>query len=487
MKNKLVIWGTDAQDKKVLIALELRPTENKVDIFTFQDADLTEVFVQEMQTQWQSSKKEIVFLDPHQHIVRDLTVSESLLPDDLRTEKTEAIATAQREWHFLVLSHKLSDVYRSELNNIKTKMEGLTQYQPEIWKELKGFWDKLISQVKEKNIIKDHADELIGESNQMFEHLKVKRSEMDAQLSEVSAKAAATFSETLEAIHERINKGMRLAPIFDELKELQEKYKKTQMLQKDRDVVWDKINKAFTALKEKKYGSSNENTQNQNNFGERMNSRIGGLLDAIDKMETSLNRDKQDLTYESKRIDNSTSQLEAQLRTAKLSMIEARISSKEEKLKDMYKTKAEIESKIESNNRRAEQQAKLDEAKNAIKSKIAGEIQDSQASHADEAADLEKAAAALKASKIKKAPKEESLVDAIMEVAGDSLRDMVDTVKAVASVVEDKISEAFDKEPKEEELVEASQNKVETPEVVTPEVVVENTKKKDNTEDDSEG
>ena len=38
MKNKLVIWGTNTENEKVLIALELQADANRVMLYTFPEA-----------------------------------------------------------------------------------------------------------------------------------------------------------------------------------------------------------------------------------------------------------------------------------------------------------------------------------------------------------------------------------------------------------------------------------------------------------------
>ncbi len=43
MKNKVVVWGTNAENEKVLIALELQAEANKVMLYTFPEAIAPEV------------------------------------------------------------------------------------------------------------------------------------------------------------------------------------------------------------------------------------------------------------------------------------------------------------------------------------------------------------------------------------------------------------------------------------------------------------
>ena len=107
--------------------------------------------------------------------------------------------------------------------------------------------------------------------------------------------------------------------------------------------MWNRIDLLFKTVKEKKFGN---NAINDSSAGERMTRRYEGLIGAVDKMQDSIDRDIQDLEYQRKRVEQSEGQLEAQLRQAKINMINERVKSKQEKLNEMLATKADVEAKI---------------------------------------------------------------------------------------------------------------------------------------------
>ncbi|MCB0545572.1 MAG: hypothetical protein KDC70_18745, partial [Saprospiraceae bacterium] len=135
MKNKVVIWGTNANEEKVLIALELKADANKVMLYTFPEALADDEFVNKMMNEWREGK-EVEFPEGYTAFERELSVTESLLPDDLKVDRSDIIQRAQTEWHFAVLSAKLHAAYQQELAEFKEKIEALSTYDNKIWDSL---------------------------------------------------------------------------------------------------------------------------------------------------------------------------------------------------------------------------------------------------------------------------------------------------------------------------------------------------------------
>jgi len=459
MKTKLVLWGTNAQEEKVLIALELRPKDNKVNIYTFPESVATEEFNKQMLNEWRNGQ-EVAFPESHTTMEKELSVTDGLLPDELKVERGDLIQRAQTEWHFVVLSSKLNEAYQSELAELKEKIEQLTAYDSQSWESLKSFWSKVQGQVRERNLFREHANHLRDNTNALFTKLKSLRASLDNEFQKLSETHYNTFMDTLKGMEERVDKGMHLSAIFDELKGLQRTFRDTKLTKEHRAKVWDRLDATFKAVKEKKFGpQANEDSSPM----DRLKRRYNGLIVAIEKMEKSIKRDKDDLNFQNHKIATTDGQLEAQIRQAKIKMIEERIRSKEEKLTEMHKTREDLEKRIDQQKgkdaKRAEQE-KVNAAKAAAKEKIAAEIKEAEAARKGDEK-IEKAAEAI--SKGKEEPKTEdtmaSAVATTMDEATDSMKeaieDVVDTIRAVAEVVGGKVTEAVEEvKEKVETIVE---------------------------------
>jgi len=500
MKNKIVIWAKDEADQKLLLGIELNEKDNTVNIYKFPEAIVTEDFYKQLMSTWKNGT-DLPFPEGYSTLTRPLSVTDDLLPVELKVDRPDIITRAKAEWHFVVLSSKLYELYQSELADISEKVDRLEQYSAPIWEEMKGFWSKVQGQVRERNLFREHANELRSSTNALFDKLKSMRKQMDAKFREESKEHVTFFNEKLTEIKEKIEGGKSLQPLFEELKKLQSKFSSTKFSRDDRSKIWNKIDAAFKELKEKKYGKAGNNGGN-NNALTRLENRYDGLLQAIKRMKSSIDRDLRDKNNQSNQAERAGGQLEAQLRQARIMMIDERINSKQAKMKDMLKTKEELEKKIAKEKDRAEKRKeqeelkqKTDAKKAEIKAKIASETKTEVAP--EEAAKLEAAAAAIKEAKQpKKKPtppmitsvdvkvedvaaeslteetsnskeeipveveektepkKEDSVADKVEEVlddVSDLVEDVVDNVKAAASVAMDTIGDIVNKLTGEEE------------------------------------
>jgi len=442
MKKKIVLWGNDADDKKILIGLELKAEENKVNIYSFSEDIATEEFYNQMMDQWRTDK-EVTMPEGHKLVERPLSMTDDLLPEDIKVQRTDLINRAKTEWHFAVLSAKLYEMYHSEVEEMKDRVERLTDFDNGIWNELVAYWDKLNNQIKERNLFREQADTLRDKSNALFNQLKELRTKANAEFAKVSGAKLEEYKVRLNTINEKVEKGLGLSPIFEELKKIQNQFKNEKFTKGDRNKLWKNIDILFKKVKEKKYGK----VQDTGNQVSRLDRRHQGLLTAIEKMERSINRDQQDIDFQSKRAGETDGQLEAQIRQAKVKMIEGRIESKKEKLKEMLATKVDLEKKAEKEKQRAEKNKEKQEIKKKqaeVKEKIAAEMQEK--SQSVDAKKLEAAASAIKdGKKPKKAePKKESMLGAIATMAGEAIENAVDTVKAVGEVVGEKIEDQLE-------------------------------------------
>ena len=440
MKKKIVLWGNDAEDKKILIALELQERENKVHLYTFQESQVSEAFFNQMMDDWRNGK-EVEFPEGYETMVRELSMTEDILPETIKVQRADLINRAKTEWHFVVLSTKLYDLYKTELEDFKEKVGKLIGFDGDIWEEMRGFWSKITEQARERNLFRDHADKLKDGANELFVTMKELKSKANEELAKASKEHVGTFTTRLSSVKEKAEKGMSLGPLFEELKKIQAEFKNADFTRNDRSKVWKRIDEAFKVVKEKKYGKAPEG---QNSALVRLERRYQGLKSAIGKMEASIRRDKSDIDYHNNRAGNSMGQLEMQLREAKVKMVEERMSSKKEKLDEMLQTKTELEKRMEKEKARAEKQEEkkaIAKKKAELKQKMDASIADQANLSKEEVEKLKKATSAVKEAKKPKAAaasaavasKDSESKDAVADKAEATIAEtekLVETVKA---------------------------------------------------------
>ena len=384
MKTKLVLWGKDDQEQKVLMAIQLRAEDNQVDVWTFHGENATNDLHKQLLYEWREGKEMAFPESGYNHHEGELSATGRLLPENIFPEKDELIERAKTEWHFVVLSSKLNEVYQIELTELREKIEGSETYSSEKWEELKVFWDKVREQMQENNLARDHANSLKRQVNSLFSYLKDLRSAKEAEFQANSASTYDKFNKSLEEVNTRIQKGEMLHLVFEELKSIQREFRSTQLTREDRAKLWPKIDGAFKATKERRFGPAAGGGGGSNSPVDRHQHRLKGLMEAISKMERSIQRDKEDLNaQERKKGSTSIGQLESQLLDAKINIIRTRFKSKEDKLKNMHKTREEVEKKLADAKRRMEERAARAEEK--AKAKAAAPPVESTDNKADEA------------------------------------------------------------------------------------------------------
>jgi hypothetical protein len=444
MKTKLILWGKTEQDLKVLVAIELIENDNKVKSYIFKEDVATEEFYNSMLNDWRYDR-DVEFPAVYETFETSLTAAEDILPEGILVEKPELITRAKTEWHFVVLSKKLYDLYRDELENMKEQIADLSEFSNEKWDDLKLFWEKVQNHVKERNLFRNHVESLKRRTDELFNDLKNLKNKADSEIREQSEVVFKSLNDTLDEIDKKLEKGLGLQPLFKEMKDIQNEFRDALLSKDHRRKLWNRIDKTFKIIKEKRFGSVGK----ERNPQARTENRLEGLLGAISKMEESIKRDKDEMDGNVQRIeDTSSNQLEAELRKARLMMIQDRIDSKAEKLKDMYETKVMLETKIEGEKKREVERQKYERAKKDAeetmkeKVKVSSELLKENESEILKATEQMKGKESLISESIEEiVEKAEDILENVVEQAADFAEDVLDKVKDKIEEVKKKFEE----------------------------------------------
>ena len=331
MLSRFTAKGISSDDKEVVLAYELKEQEFKVDLYVTPRKSFKPEELEKLEKGWVNG--EAYEFPEDTKLINPNLNAESVLPDDIRSDEAGKIRAKQNEWAYQLLTTKIWEVYLHELNSLKAKATELTQYDRQLFDDAKSFWERVLEHRKERDISQSSLDKIKDDVNSIFEKLKTFRKSESAEFEGASAKFRDEVFAILEDLKKRVDAKANFKALADELKNLQNESRKNRYTKAD-DA---QLRKIFDAA----YQFINE--QRNHFFNDKTETRVKGLNEVIEKMTASLNYDKRDLENLAKKAgSNKIMSLELQLIKVKTNMLNETIASKEEKLKDIRATLAQL-------------------------------------------------------------------------------------------------------------------------------------------------
>ncbi len=366
MQTRFTAKGIAGDGKEVLLAFELLEEAFLVNLNIIPKA----AFSNEQLEQWAAG--EAIQLPEGTITVQPNLNEDSILPADIKSEETGKIRTKQNEWAYRLLTNKLWESYLIELEALKKQAAELTSYSRSLFDDAKSFWERVLEHKKERDISQSKLDEIKEEVNKIFEVLKELRKNEGAQYEEASAKLRDEIFALIETFKTKLVEGAHFKELFEELKQMQLGIRGKRFTKSDDNNIRKAFDAAFQQLNEAR-----------NNFASNKNaSRVENLSKIVGSMEKSLQRDKADLDYYTKKINSpKANALEIQLVKLKLNMIQEAIASKEVKIADIHKTLEKLQQPKRKQAQVGNNPKEADEATNVETETIASatEVEEPQA------------------------------------------------------------------------------------------------------------
>lgn len=327
MQSRFITAGILKDETDVVLAYELKETEFRLDLHVIPRKALSKEAFEKLSTGWVSGEA-FEFPEGTELINPDIN-ADSILPDQIKSDKTGEIRHKQNEWAVQLLTNKLWESYLIELDKLKKRAAELAHYDKSLFDDAKSYWERVLEHKKERNITQERLDKIKEDVNAIFEQLKTFRKTESAEFEKGSNGIREQIVEKLNQIKAKADEKANFKALHDEIKALQNEYRSQRLLKSDETSVRKAYDDAFHYISE----------QRNKYFSDKFESRISGLKDVIAKMEKGLERDRKDLDYFTKKAESPRIQsLELQLLKVRLRQIKETITSKEDKLKDIHKT-----------------------------------------------------------------------------------------------------------------------------------------------------
>lgn len=327
MSPRFTATGTTADNKEVILAYELNEAAFKIQLRIIPEKLLADTELELLQKNWVEGQP-FPFPDGTIEVEPDLS-ADSILPADILSKEAGKIRSIQHDWAITLLTAKIWESYLTELEELKQKAAALLQYDRKLFDDAKSFWERVLDHRKANNISQQMLDKIKDDVNSIFDKLKTFKKNENAELDAASAKLRQEMLEKLEALKQRAGEKANFKLLMEELKQLQTENRKNRYNKGDETLLRKNFDSVYSFINEQR-----------NHFFSDMNaSRVKGLNEVIERMESMLARDRKELDMLQRKAEsNKATSIEVQLVKVKTNMLNETIASKEEKLKDIRLT-----------------------------------------------------------------------------------------------------------------------------------------------------
>lgn len=346
MQQHLVLWGDIGTDRKALLAIHLNEAQSKVWIHAFPKERVDQV-LQDQLFAWRNGGE---FQFPEDIPVWEVDANgDSLLPREIRVDKPELINRAQSDWGKLIMSTRLFNVCKEELQLFKQLVTSGTEKVDEQWNRAQELAQKYADMKKERDLTWEQAGVLKTELDTVFDMLKAKKRLTSEKDKEQHKKLTQDLEKQIEAQRTALIYPEEWNNIFDQLRKIQDKVKDAPLGWGHKRTLFDQINSVFDSLKQ--YRKSQNETH--------LKDRIGKLTKILKGIEENMQKDKESLQAQKDKLShyirgNKSSGDWGGL----LKITEDRIKEKEEKAADIRKTLADLKKKLEKEQQRQQKESK---------------------------------------------------------------------------------------------------------------------------------
>jgi nitrogen fixation protein len=117
MQSRFITAGILKDELDVILAYELKEAEFRLDLYVIPKKLLNKESLEKLANDWVNGG-EFAFPEGTELIYPDIN-ADSILPDNIKTEKTGEIRHKQNEWAVQLLTNKLWESYLIELDNLE--------------------------------------------------------------------------------------------------------------------------------------------------------------------------------------------------------------------------------------------------------------------------------------------------------------------------------------------------------------------------------